>query len=94
MGLTGRQNPYSVSHMNTATATVEPNSDDFVVCEMCDRTVREDDARYHAEAGVHECLVCEDERMDEMMRLCHQANPWPSDAEMRRDEQDALAAMA
>ena len=80
--------------MNPTTATVEPDSDDFVCCEMCDRTVREDDARYHAEAGVHECLVCEAEREDEMMRLCHSASPWPSDDEMRRDERDTLDAMA
>lgn len=80
--------------MNTATATVEPNSDDFVCCEMCDRTVREDDARFHAEAGVHECLVCEAEREDEMMRRFCRADSFPSDAEMRRDERDTLDAMA
>jgi hypothetical protein len=92
--LTGYRHPDTVAHMNPTTATVEADTDEFVVCETCDRTVREDEARYHSEVGVHECLPCEDERENEMMRACHAANPWPSDDEMRRDERDTLDAMA
>ncbi len=81
----------AVSHrlgesMQTTTKHTVEIPEDMLVCEVCDRTVFEEESTSYPEAGIDVCDVCVDAEHREMERQFMTAHPFPTDEQIREDQ--------